>query len=355
MGLDKLDTTPVEVDQGNGAIVRVDPFDRAAFDAWHATQFTADRFGREEYATPWHLEESRADKQAEMVGRKTLIYSLVVDGAVVTAAELWLPLLDNVDLAELAIHTHPAHRRRRHATRMLAHLEDVVRAAGRSKLLAESAYPYDASADGAGHSGPSFLVTRGFTFGIGDVKRILDLPVADDILARLAAEAAPHHESYTLRSFVAPVPEDLVQQYAELDAAIVTDAPLGDIELEPAVADVRGLRENEALMVRQGRTRYTTIALTADGVAVAYSDLVMAAEEPGIVFQWGTLVRRDHRGHRLGLAVKVANLRFLQGLRDDGRLVSTYNAEINDHMVRVNEQMGFRPVERLGEFQKRLP
>lgn len=335
-------------------IVRVDPFDSVAFDAWHATQLAADRFGREEHATPWQLEESRADKQARLSSRETAVYSLVVDGTVVTAAELWLPLLDNLDLAEVVIHTHPEHRRRGHATRMLAHLEDVVRAGGRTKLLTESAYPYTAPVDGTGHPGPSFLVARGFAFGLGDVKRIVELPVADEILAGLAADAAPRRDSYTLRSFVGPVPEEFVQQYAELDAAIVTDAPLGDIDIGPAVADVGAVRENEALMERQGRTKHTTLALDADGTVVAYTDLVMAAEDPGIVYQWGTLVRRDHRGHRLGLAVKVANLQFLQGLRDDARQLTTFNAEMNDHMVRVNEQLGFRPVERLGEFQKRL-
>ena len=35
-------------------------------------------------------------------------------------------------------------------------------------------------------------------------------------------------------------------------------------------------------------------------------------------------------------------------------MVFTYNAEVNDHMIAVNEQMGFRPVARLGEFQKKL-
>ena len=30
------------------------------------------------------------------------------------------------------------------------------------------------------------------------------------------------------------------------------------------------------------------------------------------------------------------------------------HAEVNDHMIAVNEQMGFRPVARLGEFQKKL-
>ena len=335
-------------------IVRVDPFDDAAFDAWHATQFAADRFGREEHATPWYVEEARVDKQSVLKGRETLIYAGIVDGTVVSAAEVWLPLLDNLDLAEVSIHTHPRHRRRGHARRMLAHLEDEVRARGRSKLLVESAYPYAAAPDGAGEPGPDFLISHGFRFGIADVKRAVDLPIDDDLLAQLLGEAAPHHSAYTLCSFADPIPDEFVRAYAELDAAIVTDAPMGDLELETPVADVEDVRQHEALMVRQGRRRYTTVALDAERAVVAYSDLVMPQEDPGKVHQWGTLVRRDHRGHRLGLAVKAANLRFLQSQRSDGRILSTYNAEVNDHMIAVNDRLGFRPVERLGEFQKHL-
>ena len=63
---------------------------------------------------------------------------------------------------------------------------------------------------------------------------------------------------------------------------------------------------------------------------------------------------RDHRGHRLGLAVKVANHRMHQRERPDAARCSTWNAEVNSHMIGVNELMGFRPVSRMGEFQKRL-
>ena len=65
-------------------------------------------------------------------------------------------------------------------------------------------------------------------------------------------------------------------------------------------------------------------------------------------------MRRDARGHRLGLAVKVANLRLLQGSCPELRRLTTYNAEVNARMVDVNDLLGFVPVARLGEFQKRL-
>jgi hypothetical protein len=52
--------------------------------------------------------------------------------------------------------------------------------------------------------------------------------------------------------------------------------------------------------------------------------------------------------------VKVANLRLFQSTPQAATRLRTWNAEVNSHMVGVNERLGFRPVERLGEFQRRL-
>jgi RimJ/RimL family protein N-acetyltransferase len=134
----------------------------------------------------------------------------------------------------------------------------------------------------------------------------------------------------------------------------MTEAPTGELTIEPQTADVAALREQETLLAKQGRTKYSTVALDGDGRAAAYTDLVTTIHEPDRAYQWGTLVRRAHRGHRLGLAVKIANLQLLQGERPDLRQVTTFNAEVNEHMIGVNERMGFEPVERLGEFEKKL-
>jgi hypothetical protein len=177
--------------------------------------------------------------------------------------------------------------------------------------------------------------------------------VPEDRLDRLADEAAARHEAFTLRSWPGPVPDDLVAGWARLVGSLMTEAPTGELDVEPEYADVATVRETEALLVAQGRTKYNTVAVDATGDVVAYSDLVTTVHEPGRAYQWGTLVRRDARGHRLGLAVKAANQRLLQRERPDVRELVTYNAEVNSHMIGVNEQLGFVPVARLGEFQKR--
>ena len=87
---------------------------------------------------------------------------------------------------------------------------------------------------------------------------------------------------------------------------------------------------------------------------VAYTDLVLTTHESERAYQWGTLVRTDHRGHRLGLAVKVANVRRLQDTQPQITTVVTFNADVNAPMVAVNERLGFRPVQWLGELQKKL-
>jgi hypothetical protein len=103
-----------------------------------------------------------------------------------------------------------------------------------------------------------------------------------------------------------------------------------------------------------GRARYETVALTPDREVVAHSTLAVPLSDSTTVYQWGTFVHRQHRGHKLGLATKAVNLRAVQAFRGDLTLVTTQNAETNDFMVSINERMGFRPVEVATELVKHL-
>ena len=331
----------------------VDATDPDTFAAWHATYDAAHVHGLD-HASPKRLEELRADLAGDRVGERLEAYGGYVDGRCVVTGLVWLPLMDNLHLASVDVATHPSSRRRGHGSAMLAHLTAVARAVARTVLTAEVVSPYDGPADGAGWPGADFLTRHGFTFSLGDVKRALDLPVDADVLAGLAQEAAPRHRDYRLRFFVGPVPDDIVTEFGSLVGSLMTEAPMGDLEREPEVLDTARIRADEAVFALAGRTKYTTVAVAPDGRLAAYSEIVVPAHDPGRFYQWGTLVRPEHRGHRLGLATKVHNLQRLQEDLSSTGLLYTYNAEVNHHMIAVNEALGFRPVGRLGEFQKRL-
>jgi hypothetical protein len=238
---------------------------------------------------------------------------------------------------------------------MLAHLTGLATEAGRSTLLTEAAWDYGAAADGTGTPNADFLAGQGFQLSLVDVKRLLPLPVAGDLLDRLAAEASEHLDGYTVRSWSGPVPEDVVDAFGRLVGQLITEAPMGeDQDFEVEVFDAARIRADESVLAEARRTKYTTIATAPDGEVVAYSEIAVPGYEPGRAYQWGTLVLPAHRGHRLGLATKVENLRRVQAGEPGRSALYTWNAEVNRHMVAVNEALGFRPVGRLGEFVKKL-
>jgi RimJ/RimL family protein N-acetyltransferase len=105
----------------------------------------------------------------------------------------------------------------------------------------------------------------------------------------------------------------------------------------------------------QGRTRLTVLAYSPAGDAVAYSNVTSASDsdDPGID-QWATIVRPDHRGHRLGLAIKCALTRAVQENFPGAGYVRTQNAETNAPMVAIHEALGFAVHSIEGEFQKHL-
>ncbi|MGZ4429334.1 MAG: GNAT family N-acetyltransferase [Nocardioidaceae bacterium] len=331
----------------------LDAADPAAMAAWHATYQAADRHGRP-HATPFAAEELRPLFLATDLGERVLPFSGYADGVLVCVGRLELPLRDNLHLAGVDVHTHPDQRRRGHGSAMLAHLTRLAQEHSRRTLEANASTPYDGAADGRGHPNADFLLHRGFRHALGDVMRVLDLPADEARLRRLAEEAAPHHAAYALRQFAGPVPEDVVDAFGELIGTLITEAPMGGLELEQERFDADRIRRDEKLLADSGRTKYTTVAVAPDGTLAAYTEIVVAGHDGGRWFQWGTLVRPEHRGHRLGVATKALNLLWLQHERGDGWQLVTYNADVNRHMIAVNEAMGFRPVERMGEFQKQL-
>lgn len=331
----------------------VDPHDPGAFDAFYDVYLAAER-ALGDVASPWMREEVRVSL-VEGGGRRWLgAFTGRVGGRVRVVGQLSTPLVDNLTSADLAVHTHPTAQRTGLGSAMLARLEKEARERGRRVLNAEAVWPWSAGGDGAGEPGPGFARSRGFALGLGDVKRELALPVPEPLLDELAAAAAPHHAAYRLMSWEGPVPDALLEGWARLNASLLTEAPTGELEREEENADPALVREAEALLARQGRRKYNTVAVDATGEVVALTDIATTVHEPGKAYQWGTLVRPDARGHRLGMAVKVANLRLLRAARPDVSVLTTYNAEVNHHMVGVNERLGFVPVARLGEFQKRL-
>ena len=258
--------------------------------------------------------------------------------------------IDNLHLAHLWAWVPPRFGRRGHGTALVEVAEQHLRELGRRTAVTQTWI-----GDGSGGY-RAFAERLGYSLAQTQVERRQRLPMDEGTLARLEAEAAHHSEGYTLRTVVGPIPDDLVPGFLTLYNLMNVEMPTGDIDLEEGrrTPEVQAQQEDE--LRDQGRTRLTVLAYAPDGQAVAYSNVVTGApdsDDPGID-QWATIVRPDHRGHRLGLAVKCALTRAIQEYFPEAEYVRTQNAETNAPMVAINEAMGFEVHTVEGEFQKHL-
>ena len=336
-------------------IHRVDPTSGDDFDRWYGVYDAAEAAAPPHVGSPLQAEELRVLLAEQTARRRTSALLATVDGHPVSADMLDVSLTDNLDRADISVHTHPTHARRGFGTAMLRALERDAHESGRAVCVAQTSWAWSPdNAAGLGQAGPAFAHRNGYGLALADIKRIVRLPVDLAVLDDLADRAAQRHGDYEIRCFAGPVPEDLVEGWARLTATLITEAPAGELSVEEEQISVADVREAEEVLARQGRLKLNVVALDAAREVVAFTEAVATSHEPDRCYQWGTLVRPQDRGHRLGLALKVANLRQIQDQLPDVTQVITHNADGNDHMVAVNDALGFRPVAWLGEYQRRI-
>jgi GNAT superfamily N-acetyltransferase len=278
---------------------------------------------------------------------------VVLDGRVVGTARIWFPDNDNLSLCWSEVRVDPARRGRGVGSALAEWLESRARANERSVHAIQLAVPV-----GERETNPArlFAERRGYTVASHEVVRSLPLPVAPDVLDQLDAAARPAWETeYELTVYHQGVPDELRPSLCEAMNRLGLDAPTGDLELEEESLDPAGYQHFLDHERTLGRHRITTVAIhRGTGVVAAYTDLVLTTGSPELAFQWGTLVLPDHRGHRLGTGVKVANLRALAAHDPGRRAVITQNAEANPWMVSINEELGFQVIEESLDLKKDL-
>lgn len=281
-----------------------------------------------------------------------------------------LDRVGNTHLASVSVSVDPAHRRRGVGSALLAAAERVAAERGRTTVILDSAHNSEtAAADpralvpptGSGRISPDdpaamFALSHGYTLEQGERYSILHLPLEDPALVDLlhVEASAAAGSGYRVVTWTDRCPDELLDQYATLATRMSTAIPVAGLDVVEDPWDAARVRDQERMLVETGRSYVLcAVELVATGELVAYTEIVFPVEYPEIAFQDDTLVLDAHRGHRLGMLLKTANLRELERLRPGTRRIHTWNAEENEHMLAINVALGFRPTGVIGMWQKK--
>jgi GNAT superfamily N-acetyltransferase len=327
-------------------IEQINPRNEAALRAWwevgHAA--TAERPGK-----PWPLwEQSRLALPADNPERGITLVGAIDGREMVGAGLLTRTLKENLHTAMAFAYVRPDRTGEGIGRRLVEELEVVALGDGRTTVQSEAYLP-------PGGSGTAEQFARAMGYDVASRESIKELTLTDFVERRdaLAAEA-PVPDGYRVITFDTVCPEEHVTSFGRLLGMLMSEVPLGELDLEASEWTPERIRAAEQRQVNTGRHVQTAMAITPDGAVAGVSDVRVDDSDP-VHGQVGiTIVDPAHRGRRLGLALKLATHDLVVATYPDLVSVDTSNAEVNTWMNAVNEALGYRTIETLLELQKKL-
>lgn len=306
--------------------------------------------------------EVRTDDQQTAMMASTPYWDVSSYGAFITdngqevmagRLEVQVPLNENLDMIHFHLEVLPAYRGQGIASRLVDELERQRARIGRPRL---TTYGTETNPD-QDLDDPNLPINRiaarlGMTRRNVAVARRLALPLSNELLDQMEAEAQPHLGGYQILVWHGHPPREHWLRYGTLLTQLDLDEPDEDVELEPQFYDETRLQVAFDRQDRQGTVPIIAVAVAPDGSLVGHSEL-QYNNSPGttLVWQENTLVMPEHRGHRLGLALKAATHREIARRAPWLTTELTWNSHVNDHMISINEKMGYQVLLREVAFQ----
>ncbi|MEO8261096.1 MAG: GNAT family N-acetyltransferase [Pseudolysinimonas sp.] len=288
-----------------------------------------------------------------------------VDGDLVARALIEWQLDDEERVGWVTVQVHPDHEGQGIGRALLEAMEAAARADGFRRMITYAVSP-DAPGErlvpptGAGsvpvdNREVRFLLAAGFRLEQVTRASRVALPAdTADLNARRDAAAAAAG-GYRVHLWTGATPERWLEDQATLYTRMSTEEPTAGLEQPEDPWDVQRVIDYDALAVASPRAIMTAAAEhIASGRLAAFTQLSVPHDPTRPVTQEDTLVLREHRGHRLGMLLKVENLLALERDAPGRPSVLTWNACENRPMLDVNDAVGFEPIGYEGAWRKDL-
>ncbi len=322
---------------------RVDADDRETVAAWVEVHNAAEALDAP-WQPPLTVHRAEGDFRFGWDGEPDTPFLGCVDGEPVAAGWASASDHDNLDAAWLGVLVRPDRRRRGFGTMMLGVIERHVRDLGRSVV---------GTIGWVGSPAESFVAAHGFEARGRDARRRQVLAAVDWArIEALHAEALLGAGDYELVRRVGRSPATELPALAALTAAI-NDAPTDDLVWEDEVYPPERIASYERVQEARGDVLHRVLARhRRTGELAGHTVLAVDGERPWLGDQHDTAVAPAHRGRRLGLLLKTEMNLWLREERPLLVHVDTWNAESNQHMLAVNDALGYRVVGRHVVYQR---